>query len=162
MNSSPLPYPIHPIADVVVHIEQGDDPWLYLNDFLHDWWRYAINNRHDLIMRPPTPTTTLEGERWSAFCAATVEELCLRTSFPCPQWIQQQVYFLAEPWFLHSQPSQREWLLATTPEPYRRRNVFVGGNVLDNKYELKQQFGVATDYSTDRRNVWTPKELEQA
>ncbi|WP_236038883.1 hypothetical protein [Ktedonobacter robiniae] len=42
----------------MAHVEQGDDPWLYLNDFLHDWWRYAVNNRHDLIMRPPAPTTT--------------------------------------------------------------------------------------------------------
>lgn len=28
----------------------------------------------------------------------------------------------------------------STPEPYKRRNIFGGGSVLDNKYELKNIF----------------------
>jgi hypothetical protein len=58
---------IHPIHDAVVSIDQGEDPWFELGCFLHDWWRYAIDRRQDLINTPPAPTTTAEGKRWAAF-----------------------------------------------------------------------------------------------
>ncbi|TMC18983.1 MAG: hypothetical protein E6J34_15920 [Chloroflexi bacterium] len=152
----PLPYPIHPIADVAIRISQGEDPWHALGNFLHDWWCYAVDYRHDLIARPPAIGSTSEGRRWAAFCAATVEELCARTSFPRPAWINQQDFFLAQPWFYDPQPSQRNWLLSTTPEPFKRRNIFVGGSVLDNKYELEQLFS-----SKPRWTLWSDQELQE-
>jgi hypothetical protein len=33
---SPLPYPIHPVADAATQIDQGEDPWYALGCFLHD------------------------------------------------------------------------------------------------------------------------------
>ncbi|GHO44844.1 hypothetical protein [Ktedonospora formicarum] len=155
MTSSALPYPIHPIADVVGCIDEGEDPWLALGDFLHDWWCYAVEKRRELIMEPPAVAVTLEGRRWAALCAAVVEELCRRTAFPCPEWINEQDYFLAQPWYYYPDQAERAWLLSTTPEPFKRRNVFVGGTVLDNKYELKQMFDITP---IQRRNVWTPQE----
>ena len=152
---SPLPYPIHSVADAAAQIYQGEDPWYALGCFLHDWWCYAIDYRQDLIAEPPATASTPEGRRWVAFCAATVEELCSRTSFPCPAWINQHDYFLEQPWYYDSQLSQREWLLSTTPEPFKRRNIFVGGSVLDNKYELKHIFG-----SKPRWTIWSDQELE--
>ena len=77
----PLPYPIHSIRDAVASIDQGEDPWFALGCFLHNWWRYAVDRRQDLINTPPAPTITEDGKRWAAFFAATVEELCARTSF---------------------------------------------------------------------------------
>lgn len=152
---SPLPFPIHPIAAVVSQIDQGEDPWFALGNFLHDWWCYAVEERETLISKPPAPPTTSEGKRWAAFCAAVVEELCARTSFPCPAWTKQQKYILKRPWFYFPQLSQREWLLETTPEPFKRRNIFVGGNVLDNKYELHQTFGPNPKWS-----MWSDQELQ--
>ena len=136
--ASPYPYPIHPIADAAAQIAQGEDPWYALGNFLHDWWCYAIDARAELITEPLILGTTLKEKRWAAFCAATVEELCIRTGFSCPEWTSKQDYVLEQPWFYDSQPSHREWLLSTTLEPFKRHNVFVGGNVLDNKYELRQ------------------------
>ncbi len=153
--ASSLPYATHSIADVALQIAQGEDPWLVLGCFLHDWWCYAVDVRQDLIAEPVMVATTLEGKRWGAFCAATVEELCNRTSLPCPTWIQQQHYFLEQPWFYFPQISQRDWLLSTTPEPFKRRNVFVGGSVLDNKYELQQVFGLKPKWT-----LWSDKELQ--
>jgi hypothetical protein len=92
----------------------------------------------------------------AAFCAATVEELCKRVSLSSPAWVNQRDYVLAEPWFYDSQPSLREWLLSTTPEPYKRRNIFVGDNVLDNKYELKNIFPVRPAWE-----IWSDEELEK-
>lgn len=142
-----LPYSIHPIAGVVAQIEQGEDPWFALGGFLHDWWCYAVEQRQALICEPLPPVTTAEGTYWSAFCAATVEEVCRRTAFPCPAWVEQPVYRLEQPWFCSSEEAQQDWLRATTPEPFRRRNVFVGGSVLDNKYELQATFGPKARWS---------------
>lgn len=153
--TSPLPYPIHPIADAAAQIAQGEDPWFALGSFLHDWWCYAIDARADLITEPPIPGTTFEEKRWAAFCAATVEELCARTSFPRPAWTNNLDYTLEQPWFYDSQLSQREWLLTTTPESFQRHNVFVGGGILDNKYELRQ-------FETKPRwEVWSDEELQR-
>ena len=156
MTLSPLPYPIHPIVDAAAAIEQGEDPWFALGNFLHDWWCYAVEVRTDLIAEPPVPGTTQEGKRWAAFCAATVEELCLRTGFPCPAWTRKSTYVLEQPWFYDSEPSQRDWLLSTTPETFQRHNVFVGEGILDNKYELQQQFG-----SKPRWSVLSDQELQR-
>ena len=66
------------------------------------------------------------------------------------------MYVLEQPWFFDLQPSQRDWLLSTTPEPFQRRNVFVGGGVLDNKYELHQIYG-----SKPKWTVWSDEELQR-
>lgn len=155
--TSSFPYPIHPISEAAVQIYQGEDPWFALGCFLHDWWCHTNSERLELVTTPPPPATTPEGEKWAAFCAATVEELCVRTSLPSPTWTSQQKFFLADPWFYDPQPSpsQREWLLSTTPEPFKRRNIFVGGNVLDNKYELKNQFEARPAWT-----IWTEQELQ--
>jgi hypothetical protein len=138
-----------------MQMDQGEDPWFALGGFLHDWWCDAKNVRQDLISEPPTPTTTPEGKRWVALCAATVEELCLRTSFSCPAWVNRQDYILERPWWYSSDPAQRDWLHSTTLEPFRRRNIFIGGSVLDNKYELHQMFGSQPGWTP-----WSDQELE--
>src|SRR5690242_14036553 len=101
--ASELPYPVHTIADAVMHIYQGEDPWFALGSFLHDWWSHTEDVRRNLIAEPPALATTPEEKRWAAFCAATVEELCSRTSLACPKWINQQDYFLDQPWFYYPQ-----------------------------------------------------------
>jgi len=150
-----LPFPIHTIANAATCIDQGEDPWFAISCFLHDWWRYAVDYRQDLISEPPAPAVTTEGRRWAAFCAAVVEELCSRTSFPCPAWTNQSNYVLESPWFYFSQASQRDWLLSTTPEPFRRRNIFIGGSVLDSKYELQRTFEAKPRWS-----MWSDQELQ--
>ena len=92
---------LHSIVEVVTQIYHGEDPWFALGCFLHDWWCYGIDSRQDLIAEPPTRATTSEEKRWAAFCAATVEELCVRISFPCPAWTNQPDYFLEQPWFYY-------------------------------------------------------------
>jgi hypothetical protein len=78
----------------------------------------------------------VEGKRWAAFCAATVEELCNRTSFPCPSWVHQPSYILEKTWFSAPEMVQ-ECLVATTPEPFLRRHIFTAGSMFDNQYELQ-------------------------
>jgi len=152
--TSPPPYSIHPIAKAAAQINQGEDPWFALGCFLHDWWSDAADYRENLIAEPPATVTTRKGRRWAAFCAAVVEELCSRTGFPIPAWTNRRDYFLEKPWFYYSQASQRDWLVLTTPEPFKRRNIFISGSVLDNKYELQRMYG-----SKPRWTTWSDQEL---
>lgn len=153
--ADPHQYSIHTVADAVASIDQGEDPWFAFGCFLHDWWCYAVDRRQDLISMPPAPTTTAEGKRWAAVFAATVEELCSRTSFACPAWIYQPEYTLDAPWFYSPLLSQRNWLLSTTPEPFKRRNIFVGSTILDNKYELQQGSS-----SKPKWSMWSDQNLQ--
>jgi hypothetical protein len=153
--TSTLPYPLHTLAGAARQISQGEDPWYALGCFLHDWWCHTDEVRRDLIAEPPAPATTPEGRCWAAFCAATVEELCARASLACPAWTDQPDYFLEQPWFYYPQLSQRDWLLSTTPTSFKRRNIFVGGSVLDNKYELHRLSG-----SKPKWAIWSDQELE--
>jgi hypothetical protein len=154
--TSPFPYPVHPIADAAKQIYQGEDPWFALGCFLHDWWCHTDNERMEFIAEPLPPASTPEEKKWEAFWAAIVEELCVRASLVSPAWTNQQNYVLTNPWFYYPQPSQREWLLSTTPEPFKRRNIFVGGNVLDNKYELKNLFEARPKWE-----IWSDEELQK-
>jgi hypothetical protein len=154
--TSSFPYPIHPMASATQQIYQGEDPWFALGCFLHDWWCHNDNERLEFISEPLPSATTPEEKKWAAFCAAVVEELCIRASLASPAWTNQQEYFLAEPWFYDSQPELREWQLTTTPEPFKRRNIFVGSNILDNKYELKKQFKARPAWM-----IWSEEELQK-
>lgn len=151
-----FPYFGHTIADAVREIYRGEDPWVAIGCFLNDWWCPDDNERASLISEPPPPAETPEGKQWAAFCAATVEELCKRAAVVSPEWTNQPEYFLTEPWFHSPLDSQRAWLLASTPEPYRRRNIFVSDNVLDNKYELKNIFVARPAWE-----IWSDEELEK-
>ena len=150
-----LPDPIYSVADAVAQIYRGEDPWYALGCFLHDWWSDAVDYRHELIAEPIPIPGMLEEKHWAAFCAAMVEELCFRTGFPCPGWTSRHDYTLKQPWFYYPQTSQRDWLLTTTPESFKRHNVFVGGNVLDNKYELKKTFDAKPAWKS-----WLDEELQ--
>ena len=128
-----MAYQIYTIKETAKQIYSGNDPWLALGNFLNDWWGHAEKNRQTLINEPPDQGDTLEDHQWAAFCAASVEELCKRTAFPCPKWINQPEFFLTNPWFYDGYNK-------ATLEPFARRNIFVPGNTLDSKYELKQRY----------------------
>lgn len=156
LMTTPLPYPIHTIAAAAVQIDHGEDPWFALGNFLHDWWCYAADHRQALIGEPLPFMQTAVGRDWATFCAATVEELCCRTNYPCPSWVNQPRYQREQPWYFSSETAHRDWLRTTAPEPFRRRNLFVGAGVLDNKYELQHLFP-----SRPRWSVWSDQDLQE-
>ncbi len=152
---TPLPYSIHTIAAVLAHIARDDaDPWVALSNFLHDWWCYGKDRRHELITEPPALADIHLQPRWAAFCAATIEELCQRTSFPCPAWVGDPLFVLAKPWQLPSAPDDAHtWELPS----FAHRNIRVGPNVLDNKYELQEYY----PQISARYLSWTDQEIQQ-
>lgn len=150
---TPLPYSIHPISKVLEQIAHDDaDPWIAVGNFLHDWWCYGKEYRHDLIVESPSLADIYLQPQWAAFCAATVEELCRRTSFPCPAWVDDPMFVLTEPWKLPSASDDDAGLPS-----FKRRTILVGSNVLDNKYELHKRYPQVTT----RFLPWTDQEIQQ-
>ena len=117
---------------------QGQDPWIPLGNFMNDWYAYHADRRAELIADSlPDPTTyspTLHP--WATFCAASVEWFCATYQVPCPSWVHSSIYQLPNPWFTRESMGVRQWLHETTPEPFRRRNIFCGNRMFLNKYEL--------------------------
>ncbi len=123
---------------------QGETSWVALGNFMNDWFDYAKDKRVQLVCDPISlpESLNIHTQRWAAFCAASVEWLCERYNVPCPSWVHNPIFHLAEPWFdspgAHK-PEVRKWLIEETPEPFTRRNIFCGDRMFANKYELVEQ-----------------------
>jgi hypothetical protein len=120
----------------------GSDPWLPLGNFMHQFFGYYKHLRAQLMCEPVEVPAQLSLSlfRWAVFCAASVEYLCEQYDLPCPQWAQDPQFFLEEPWYYAigaDLPRVQEKLRQTTPEPFKRRNVFFGDRVYRNKYEYE-------------------------
>ena len=124
---------------------RGEEPWITLGNFMNDWFAYAKDRRPELVAEPIVlpRSPTLDMLRWAAFCTASVEWLCERYNVPCPSWVHEAPFCLRESWFdspgAHK-PEIREWLIAETPEPFTRRNIYCGNRMFANKYELAEQY----------------------
>lgn len=108
-----------------------DTPWVAIGDFLDDWRRTPVEHRRELVMQPIAAAPTAELQQWAAFCAAMVEWVCWQDHLPFPEWTKDESYRLSEPWFLYKGWRLRAWQLATTPTPFRMRNIFGGDRMLD-------------------------------
>ena len=135
----------HTMALTYQAICQGERPWISLGNFMNEWFDYAIDRRAHLIADPLTLPAEpgFDTPHWAAFCAASVEWLCVRYDIPCPAWVYHAAYFLHEPWFdspgAHK-PQVRERLIQQTPEPFARRNVYCGNRMFANTYDFASQY----------------------
>ncbi len=122
------------IAETFDRIMSEESPWVPIGDFLDDWRRSDREDRPELVamgIASPPANQNPEAQRWSAFCAAMVEWLCWQDGLPFPAWTNREEYRLAEPWFLYPGHLLRAWQLATTPAPFKMRNIFSGDRVLN-------------------------------
>jgi hypothetical protein len=121
---------------------QGEEPWVALGNFMNAWFGYAQDRRSQLVEAPahlPAKATRTQ-QRWAAFSAASVEWLCVRYQVSCPQWVYDSCYTLPESWWYavgSDRSNRRRWLIAHTPEPFTRRNIYCGNRMYENKYELE-------------------------
>jgi hypothetical protein len=119
-------YQRHTVAQAFEQICNDQDPWVALGNFLNDWWYYTIEYRRELIEASLPPASTPNTKRWAAFCAAMVDWLCWQDGLTPPTWTSKEDYILADPWFHYEKWSRRSKLLATTPAPFKMRNIFIG------------------------------------
>lgn len=120
------------IAETFARIQaEPAQPWVAIGDFLDDWRRSAVGDRLELAALGIAPAGDDPAlQRWAAFCAAMVEWLCWEDHLPFPAWTNRDEYRLSQPWFLYPGDLLRAWQLATTPTPFRLRNIFGGDQML--------------------------------
>ncbi len=129
---------LHTMSVAFQEICEGVDPWVAIGNFLNYWWDYAKERRCDRVA-DPLPETPPEYQHWAAYCSASVEHLCRKYGEPCPQRVDDPKYVLAKPWYYHAKESVRNWLIITTPDEFKKRNIFSGNRMFLNKYELAEQ-----------------------
>lgn len=129
-------------------IRNGDDPWVAIGDFSHDWFgNYAIPDQRVRLVAEPiefpegvSSEEQLQLRQWGAFCAASVEYLCRQAGLSVPEWVSNPQYVLSEQEIFYTSPLAykqrvRDRLQQEAPEPFKRRNVFCSERVYANKYE---------------------------
>ena len=123
---------------------QRPNPWVPLGNFMNSWYDYHKNKRKMLVKEPleMPENPTLEQLQWAVFCAASVEYFCHKYNIPCPKWVFDPAYErLPEPWYdsPHAHLEEiRERLREESPEPFKRRNIFVSKRIYANKYEIAE------------------------
>lgn len=119
------------IEETFNSIREGRSPWVPIGNFLDDWRRSDVEDRLELVcMGIAFAGNDPELLRWAAFCAAMVEWLCWQDHLPFPEWTSNSEYSLPQPWFLYPGDLLRAWQLASTPTPFKMRNMFTGDQVL--------------------------------
>jgi hypothetical protein len=80
-----------------------------------------------LVAEAPEPTGEAATD---AYLAAVAETLCRESGLRPPAWTESPAYYLPRPWFAGGLQSLKAILLAESPAPFRRRNLFVSANAL--------------------------------
>ncbi len=138
--------PVQTIHDAFQEICAGADPWYPLGNFMDDFFSNNYSNRREELLLEPIrepEDASSEIHRWAVFCAASVEYLCQRYSLPCPDWVHDPHYTLADAWYYSigaHRPKVRERLERETPEPFTKRNIYCGDKIFANKYEEAEEY----------------------
>jgi hypothetical protein len=111
------------LAEVAQRTLDGSRFGFEVKDFLHEF-----QDKPDFAMLAPAPaklTGRIEhGDRWDAFLQALAVYLAARIDRDPPQWTQPPLQ-LPDPWFASPGPAIRNYLLLSSPAPFRTRNLFV-------------------------------------
>lgn len=69
-----------------------------------------------------------------AYAAALTETISAENNISAPDWINKDIYFLQIPWFpegTENFPRLKNSLIKNSPEPFKKRNLFVSKNALE-------------------------------
>jgi hypothetical protein len=120
MNSLDRPKTLNEVGRRILN---GGEPGYEIKDFLHEF--QDSSNINMLLAAPPQLEGCVsEGKRLSAFLQALAVYLATRLDCDPPDWTKPQIQ-LPEPWFASPGIALRNYLLISSPAPFRARNLFI-------------------------------------
>jgi hypothetical protein len=120
MNFSPRAKSLAEVADRVLG---GVDPGYEVKDFLHEF--QELRDLSALQQEPVRLENQVpDGRRLDAFLQALAVYLAVSIDADPPSWTREAIR-LAEPWFASAGPALRNYLLLSSPAPFRMRNLFL-------------------------------------
>lgn len=115
------------IKELSTKLLDGESARLCLAEFVDD---FLSADRAERIRLTAEKPQSVADPKINAYMAAAVEHLCFQHGVPVPAWVNEPEYFLPVPWFPLNYQNIRAIVLAESPVPFRRRNIFVDSTVL--------------------------------
>jgi len=123
------PYRPKTLNEVGRRILEGGDPGYEIKDFLHEF-KDSPNIQMLLAPPPNLEGSVSDGKRCSAFLQALAVHLATRLDCDPPNWTKPQIQ-LSDPWFASPGTALRNYLLISSPAPFRSRNLFIDEDSLE-------------------------------
>lgn len=98
------------------------DPWLWIRQFLDDFYAASPENRATMIAERPALTGD---SRFDAYLAALAEYLAVHYQLPVPAWVEEPERFLEQWWFPTQFKSLHALAIVQSPASFKRRGIFV-------------------------------------
>ncbi len=118
------PLTLHQVAEHIhAELNRPDgDPWLWIRQFLDDFYSAPPENRAEMIAERPE----LTGDpRYDAYLGALAEYLAVHYHLPVPSWVEEPERFLDQWWFPTQFKSLHAMAIVQSPASFKRRGIFV-------------------------------------
>jgi hypothetical protein len=111
------------LTEVADHILDGADAGMEVKDFLHEFKERG--HRAMLEQAPAALAGRVEkGSMLDAYPQALAVYLAVKVDSDPPRWTQPAIQ-LPDPWFASPGAAIRNYLLISSPAPFRSRNLFI-------------------------------------
>jgi hypothetical protein len=117
------------IAEVAERVRQGAEIGYEVKDLLHE---FQTSGGVQMYCGKPVKLAGVveHGERYDAFLQALAVHLACKLNAEPPSWTQPAIQ-LPQPWFASSGTAIRNYLLISSPAPFRARNLFIDADSLE-------------------------------
>jgi hypothetical protein len=111
------------LTEVANHILEGADAGMEIKDFLHE---FQASGSVAMLQEAPAVLAGFaeKGAMLDAYLQALAVYLSARIDMDPPAWTRPAIQ-LPEPWFASPGVAIRNYLLLSSPGPFRSRNLFI-------------------------------------